>query len=288
MPKIVKDLTWAEVGELAKRVTGIPDFAKVYGVPRGGIFAAQAIARAHLLELVDTPEQADVIVDDILDSGATRERYAQRFPGKPFKALLWTGPDKPWYVFPWERMQDEGQGPTDAVRRMIEAIGDNPDREGLLKTPSRVVKSWKELYGGYGKDPAEVMTTFEEGACDQIVVLRDIEFTSSCEHHMLPFVGYAHIGYLPDKRVIGVSKLARVLDIYARRLQIQERIGDQVTDCLMKHLKPKGVGCVITAKHLCMCARGVGKQNSEMVTSSLRGVFLEAEARSEFFRMAGL
>lgn len=165
-------------------------------------------------------------------------------------------------------------------------IGEDPNREGLVDTPDRIIRSWGELFGGYKESPETVLTTFTEGACDEMVILTNIEFFSTCEHHMLPFFGKAHIAYIPNNRVVGVSKLARLLDIFARRLQIQERIGTQVVDALMKHLEPKGAACVIEAQHLCMMMRGVEKQNSCMVTSALRGSFMhEPDTRAEFLRM---
>lgn len=174
------------------------------------------------------------------------------------------------------------------VRAVLQLIGENPSREGLKDTPARVVRSWRELFAGYRQNPADVFRTFTDGACNEMVILRDIEFYSTCEHHMLPFFGRAHIAYLPNGLVIGVSKLARLLDIFSRRLQIQERIGQQVTAALMEHLHPLGAACVIEAQHFCMKARGVQKQDSVMVTSSLRGVFLtDAPARSEFLRLIG-
>lgn len=161
------------------------------------------------------------------------------------------------------------------LRQLICDIGDDPDREGLRGTPGRVLRSWNELFGGYGRNPSEVLATFESGTYDQIVLLRDIEFYSTCEHHMLPFIGKAHVAYLPDKQIIGISKLARLVDIYARRLQIQERICEQVTHALVENLRPQGAACVIEAQHLCMQMRGVSKQNSIMVTSSMKGIFIE-------------
>lgn len=172
------------------------------------------------------------------------------------------------------------------VSEQLEFIGEDPEREGLLDTPNRVVKSWKELYAGYNKKPEDVLTTFAAGTYDQMVLLKDIEMYSTCEHHLLPFIGVAHIAYIPNERVIGISKLARLLDIYARRLQIQERIGEQVTQALMKHLQPLGAACVIEARHLCMAARGVEKQRSMMTTSSMKGVFLEdATVRDELMNL---
>ncbi len=168
------------------------------------------------------------------------------------------------------------------IRDQISFIGDDPNREGLLDTPKRIIKSWDELYCGYKQDPASLMTVFDSDGCDQIVLLKDIEMFSVCEHHMLPFFGKAHVAYIPDGKVIGISKLARLVDMYARRLQIQERIGEQVTAALMKYLQPKGAACIIEAVHMCMRMRGVGKQESIMSTSSLKGAFFtNAGARIE-------
>ena len=172
------------------------------------------------------------------------------------------------------------------IYNLLLAIGEDPEREGLKDTPKRIVKSWEELYSGYNKNPKDLLTVFNAGTYDQIILLKDIEFYSTCEHHMLSFSGKAHVAYLPNKKIIGISKLARLVDIYARRLQIQERIGEQVTTALMKYLKPKGAACVLEAGHLCMKCRGANKQNSIMVTSSLKGVFKEdMKAREELLRL---
>ena len=173
----------------------------------------------------------------------------------------------------------------DAVSEILEYIGEDPRREGLKETPRRVVESWKELFGGYLQTPEDVFTVFEDDTSDEMVVLKDIEFVSCCEHHMLPFIGKAHIGYIPDKRVLGVSKLARLLEIYTRRLQIQERICGQVTAALDEYLQPQGAACVLEAKHLCMVCRGVQKQQSTMITSSLTGEFRKQEVRHEFLSL---
>jgi len=176
------------------------------------------------------------------------------------------------------------------IINILQFIGENPEREGLKNTPQRVVKSWSEIYAGYGKDVAGIFTTFTDiHGYAQIVICKDIELYSMCEHHMLPFFGKAHIAYLPNKKVIGISKLARLLDIYARRLQIQERIGEQVTDALMKYLKPKAAACIIEATHMCMRMRGVNKQQSTMITSSVRGEFLtDSTMRSELLQLLKL
>jgi len=163
----------------------------------------------------------------------------------------------------------------DNILQLLVGIGENPNREGLQETPMRVVKSFKQLFGGYQLDPMDVMKTFDANGHDEIVVLKNVEFYSMCEHHMLPFFGHAHIAYIPNKKVIGVSKLARLLDIYSRRLQIQERLCDQITTALMEGLNPRGAACIIEANHLCMRMRGVEKQNSVMQTSSLKGAFID-------------
>ena len=173
----------------------------------------------------------------------------------------------------------------DAIKTILLRIGEDPNREGLQETPKRVVESYREIYGGYGVDVEKLFKTFEDGACDEMVLLKDIEFYSVCEHHMQPFFGKAHIAYIPNGKVIGVSKLARVLDAYARRLQIQERLTKEVVAALDGHLKPNGSACVIEAKHFCMVCRGVHKQNSTMVTSELTGVFREAAVRAELFSL---
>jgi GTP cyclohydrolase I len=173
-----------------------------------------------------------------------------------------------------------------AVETLLGYISEDPQREGLKDTPLRVVRSYDQIFGGYLLNPADEMKVFEDGACDEMVLLKEIEFYSVCEHHMQPFFGKAHIAYIPNGRVIGVSKLARVLDIYARRLQIQERICQQVVSALMEHLQPKGAACILEAKHFCMVCRGVQKQNSVMVTSSLEGVFKRDPAtRQELYSL---
>jgi GTP cyclohydrolase I len=172
------------------------------------------------------------------------------------------------------------------VRRLLKLIGEDPERPGLIETPYRVLKSWREIFGGYAEDPKEILSKdFEKDGYDQMIVCRDIEFYSTCEHHMQPFFGRAHVAYIPGDRVVGLSKLARVVDCFARRLQIQERLTEQVATALVDHLKPKGVGVMIEAKHFCMVCRGVRKQNSSMITTSLKGCFRDAGARSEFLAM---
>lgn len=176
-----------------------------------------------------------------------------------------------------------------AVRLLLIYIGDNPNREGLKETPERVLRSYHELFSGYQVDEtalAKMLKVFEDGACDEIVLLKHISFVSFCEHHLLPFTGFAHIAYLPDKKVVGVSKLARILDVFSRRLQIQERISQQVTTAMDMYLKPRGSACILEATHECMTCRGVKKPGSVLVTSSVTGAFREdPSARAELFSL---
>jgi len=174
-----------------------------------------------------------------------------------------------------------------AVRDMLELVGEDPDRDGLLKTPERVERSMRWLTRGYDLDAAEVIgdALFEETHQNMIVV-RDIEFYSMCEHHMLPFFGKAHVAYIPNGRIVGLSKVARVVDVFARRLQVQERLTDQIAEALDDALAPRGVGVVLEASHFCMMMRGVEKQGSRTLTSALRGCFREdASTRDEFLRL---
>ena len=178
----------------------------------------------------------------------------------------------------------------EAIRTLIRWAGDDPAREGLIDTPRRVAKAWKEYCAGYGDDPAKHLErVFEEvGGYDEIVLLRDIPFQSHCEHHMAPIIGKAHIAYLPRNHVVGISKLARVLHGFARRLQVQERLTAEVADCIWENLKPQGVAVVIEASHACMTARGVRTPGVTMVTSRMMGVFRDDErSRKEVLALMG-
>ena len=169
-----------------------------------------------------------------------------------------------------------------AVLEILKAVGENPDREGLKDTPSRVARMYAELLEGMRHEPSEHLNSIFHEKYDEIVLLRDIPFYSICEHHLMPFIGKAHLAYLPDGKVLGVSKLARIVDAFARRLQVQERLTDQIADFLMVNLKPKGVAVVLEASHSCMTIRGIKKPGSMMVTSALRGIFKkDSRSRSE-------
>jgi GTP cyclohydrolase IA len=191
------------------------------------------------------------------------------------------------------RSSDERPSRTEAehaVRTLIKWAGDDPDREGLTGTPGRVVRAYQEWFAGYEQDPTDFLRrTFEEVAgYDEIVVLRNIRFDSHCEHHLAPIVGQVHIGYLPRKRVVGISKLARLVEVYAKRLQIQERMTAEIASCLNSVLKPDGVGVVVEGVHGCMTTRGVHKSGASMVTSRMLGVFRDQPAtRHEFLSAIG-
>ncbi len=174
-----------------------------------------------------------------------------------------------------------------AVRTLLRWAGDDPAREGLLDTPKRVVTAFGDWFSGYADDPRDYLArTFEEVAgYDEMIVLRDIQFESHCEHHMAPIIGSAHVGYLPDGKVVGISKLARVVEAYARRLQVQEKLTAQIADCIQDVLQPRGVGVVIEAAHECMTTRGVHKRGVSMITSKMLGSFREdARTRAEFLQ----
>jgi GTP cyclohydrolase I len=274
-------LTWEQVKQMTERIPS----KHCYGVPRGG----SVVAALHGMA-VDRPEDADIIVDDIVDSGRTREKWTKLFPDKPFYALV----DKTnqndaysrngWIEFPWEQPGEVDI--QDAVLRILEYIGEDPKREGLRDTPERVVRSWRELFAGYHMKAEDVLKReFERDGYDEMIMCRHIDFYSTCEHHLQPFFGTAHVAYIPKEKVVGLSKLARLVDVFARRLQIQERLTEQIASALENHLQPLGVAVLIEAKHFCMMCRGVQKQNSCMTTSSLKGVFRNAEPRAEFLSL---
>ena len=175
----------------------------------------------------------------------------------------------------------------DAVRTLLRWAGDDPAREGLLDTPKRVAKAYEDWFSGYALDPDDYMArTFEEvGGYDELIVLRDIDYESHCEHHMAPIIGKVHVGYLPDGKVVGISKLARVVEAYARRFQVQEKMTAQIANCIQRALQPQGVAVVVEGAHECMATRGVHKRGVSMVTSTMLGTFREdARTRNEFLR----
>lgn len=289
-----------EMGQRILEAVEVADGMKiaVYGIPRGGVPVAYLLAGGMPgnFALTDCAETADVFVDDIIDSGATSEKWQKLHPGRPVFAMInkldGSGAEfkNSWIVFPWERGDEkETEGVEDNIVRLLQYIGEDPKRGGLLDTPKRVVKAWEHWASGYGVDIAKLLKTFEDGAdgCDEMVVVKDIPFYTHCEHHMAPFFGTATIAYIPDGRIVGLSKLPRVVNAFARRLQVQERLTNQIADAIQEHLQPKGVGVVIRARHLCMESRGIQQQGHHTITSALRGVMRDsAEARAEFLDLA--
>ncbi len=263
---------------------------RIFPVPRGGVPVAYMLRQYFKsAQIVEDPEKADIIVDDLIDSGATFERYTTKYPSTPFLVLF----DKrvqfvgEWLVFPWEE-SDQTSGANDIPVRLLQYIGEDPQRGGLLETPKRFLKAWDFWTQGYGQDPVDVLKVFQDGAekCDEMILVKDIPVYSQCEHHLAPFFGVAHVSYIPDGRIVGLSKLSRLVDIFARRLQVQERLTNQIADALNGTLKPLGVGVVIECRHLCMESRGIQRQGSSTTTSAMRGAMLEDQkARAEFMAL---
>ena len=266
---------------------------KCYPIPRGGIPAAYAIQDREYcpFTIVDKPEDADFFIDDIIDSGSTMRKYCDEYNGRPFIALI----DKTagmyldeWVVFPWEVSKHGDESGEDIVVRLLQYVGENPERGGLLETPKRVLKAWKHWCGGYEMDAKSILKTFEDGAegCDEMVV-RVVPFYSHCEHHLAAIIGHAVVAYIPNKKIVGLSKIDRVVDMFARRLQVQERLTNQIAEAIQENLEPKGVAVWVNARHLCIESRGVRNQNSATDSLALRGVFKEdPRTRSEFLAVA--
>lgn len=292
---------YVQHGDLQRRAaeiaTQLTPGVALYGIPRGGIPAMYAVMamkdRRGPFRITSHPQDADVFIDDIIDSGATRATFAHRFPGVPFHALYdKSGADKDmrglWHVFPWE--DSEEFSADDICTRLLQFIGEDPTRGGLKETPARFLKAWRHWTKGYGEDPAEVLKTFEDGAAnyDEMVVEKNIPAWSTCEHHLAAVRGVAHVGYIPNGKIVGLSKLNRLVDTFGRRLQVQERWTTQIADALVQHLNPKGVAVVIEAEHMCMSSRGVCHQDATTITSAMRGALMDKpEARAEFLRLIG-
>ena len=317
--KEIQVITWAEVQKTVRfwndiiRSTKDREFKVIVGVSRGGIIPAYMLARLlHVPEIAEYKEvkivnpftcdwmdeykdEKVILVDDIRDSGTTISYFQDVAKERNIDLdvyTLITGIEKvagTWYVFPWETKEDTTGGREQAVTALLRSVGEDPNREGLKDTPKRVSKMYDELCAGYKQDPKEILSaTFATGEYDEMIVLKDIPFASLCEHHMLPFRGVAHFAYIPDKEVVGVSKIARLVDCFAKRLQIQERMTAQIGKAFEDIIKPKGVGVIVEAAHECMIIRGIKKEGSKMVTSYLSGAFRDdVSTREEFLRLCG-
>ncbi len=273
---IKTNITWEQVyHKLNEVIKDLPKETKYYGVPRGGQVVAGMTGNA-----VDNVDDADVIIDDLIDSGATEKRYKKY--NKPFLSLI----DKrkelqgEWLVFPWETKDgDTDETVEDNVSRLLQYFGEDVNREGLKETPKRFIKFFKEFLN----PPEWNCTSFEGEGYDEMIVQTNIPFHSLCEHHIAPFFGTGTIAYIPNKRIVGLSKLARTLETFARRLQNQERITTQVAEFLWNELDPKGVAVQITAKHMCMEMRGVKKHDTHTTTTKLLGAFKnDINTKNEF------
>lgn len=268
----------------------------LYGVPKGGLIFAQYVA-VYLRELEYSvtvfPKniRGAVIIDDLIDSGKTLEKHlntdalimtALRKPHSPKASNLYSLEEcDEWVQFPWEENDNDLQ---DSALRILQYA--NRNDEGVADTPKRFEKAMKAYLSGYKEDIDERFTVFENEGVDQIVGLSKVKYYSLCEHHLAPFFGYAHIYYVPNEKICGISKLKRVLDHFAHRLQNQERLSKQVADYLDEKLEPRGIAVICSAEHLCMKARGVKAHEAVMKTSELRGVFrTDAAARSELFSL---
>ena len=272
----------------------------VYGIPRGGIpvaYMAQQIMKDNHWEVTFDPNMATLIVDDIVDSGRTKARYLKKFPTCKFLSLIdktEDGLNKPdsddWYIFPWEHDPIEGSESSslDIPIRLLQYIGEDVNRGGLLETPQRFLRAWDEWSSGYGIDPEQILKTFEDGAetYDEMVVVPGIPFYSHCEHHLAPFFGSVTIGYIPNKKIVGLSKFSRLVDVFSKRLQVQERMTTQIASTLNNALNPIGVGVFVEARHLCMESRGISKSCHPTKTQALFGKFRNDEkVRNEFLSL---
>lgn len=255
----------------------------IFGVPRGGTAMAAVLAETINAPLLSEPIPGCLVVDDLIDSGRTMEKYKEY----DFVALIdkrtkeWEGQ---WIEFWYEDTKTDSE---DIVTRQIEFIGDNPKRKGVIDTPRRVVKMWKELFRGYDTKQKPTITIFdngEDGITYDNMVVDTGDFYSYCEHHMVPFFGQYWFAYIPDKKIMGISKVARIVDYYSAKLQIQERLVKEILDAIEKEVEPKGLALVMKGEHLCKTMRGV-KKKGEMITSDLRGSFKnEHDCRAEFMR----
>lgn len=265
--------------------TGKPGYGSIYGVPRGGVPIAILMNKILNLPMLERPEQIQsntLIVDDICDSGRTLAKFPNNHAATIYKRPDGAKPrwclfdSEDWIEFPYEQTERDEE---DNIVRMLETLGEDASREGLKDTPKRVMKFYRQFLS---PDPFK-FTTFDAEGTDEMIVQRDIPFFSLCEHHLAPFFGVATVAYIPDGKIVGLSKLARTVDLYARRFQNQERITSQIAERLMEELQPRGVAVTLKARHFCMEMRGVKTHDVHTITSKLTGFFKDdPKARAEY------
>lgn len=287
----MKIVTWQEINERLKDIDSASN--RVYGIPKGGMILTAFLSNAQVIQ---EPLDADLIIDDIVDSSKTKEHYNFYYPYTRFWACFnkQTENISDWVVFPWEEQHPSGMDSIeDNIVRQLQYIGDDPNRSGLQDTPRRIVKMWDEVFRGYNLDQKPKVSVFKNGTdgitYDQMIIDTG-DFYSHCEHHMVPFFGQYWFGYIPDKNgnIIGLSKVARLVDYHAARLQVQERLVNDVVEDIWQALnkdatRPVGMGLIMEGEHLCKTMRGA-KKRGKMITTALKGAFLEdSTIKQEFF-----
>lgn len=280
----------ADVKKLAENIkTNNKTYTGLYGIPRGGVPVAALLAAELELPLVDTPIPGALVVDDLIDSGKTISEFEDydtavlyiKGTANPSTYYVTNTPAGQWIEFPWEDTNTDVQ---ENFRRILEYLGEDPNREGLQDTPKRYIKFMQQFL----KKEKFNFTVFDAEGYDELIVQKDIPFFSLCEHHIAPFFGTATVAYIPNEKIVGLSKLARTVQHYSHNFQNQERITSQIAERLTTELNPKGVAVMIKARHFCMEMRGVKTHDVHTVTTKLTGVFLdEPETRAEFMSHAG-
>jgi GTP cyclohydrolase I len=271
-------ISWNEIKSRIEDLKKEIGNKKTWGIPRGGQYVSA------MLNPVDKVEDCDIIVDDLIDSGDTIRRFKEFYPDKEFRVLFDKQKESElknkWIVLPWEIGKEEPV--EDNFKRILQYLGEDPEREGLKETPKRYIKFMKEFL-----QPKEFnFTTFDAEGSDEMIIQTNIPFYSLCEHHVAPFFGVAHVSYIPNGKIVGLSKLARTVDMFANRFQNQERITTQIAEKIQSELDPLGVAVVLKAQHLCMCMRGVKKHDTWTTTSKMIGAFKnDLNARNEFLNL---
>ncbi len=279
-------MTWDEAYERVQKriIDKLASNQRVYGIPRGGVYVAAMSGHA-----TDHPKFADAFVDDIIDSGATAKKWRDKYhkPVLPLVDKQCNVDDKKmgWVVFPWEVGTVEEIGPVKNAERILQHIGEDITRPGLIETPARMIKALEEMTSGYNQNPKEIIKLFEKDG-DEMITVTGIQFTSLCEHHVLPFTGTAVVGYIPEDKMVGLSKIPRLVLAFAKRLQTQERLTAEIAEAFDSIVEPLGVGVILKAHHSCMGCRGVVQPSAQMITSSMLGAMRDnPTARSELLSL---